>query len=567
MTTMRFKIFRSLLFATATLASASLVSCGGGGQESPTIGLRLGSTSGDLLNTTPPSVSDTSPPNGDSGIALNSSVSVTFSKVMTRATLNTTSFLIVPQPGGAPIAGAVSASGNTATFTPSSDLAPNTQYRATITTAAKDAAGNALATNFTWDFSSGASFDTTPPTVSATSPANAATGIATNSSVSATFSEAMTNSTLSAANFLLESTADGVPLIGTANVSGNTLTFVPSAPLIASTQYTAGISANVTDAAGNPLGSNYTWHFTTGANADTTPPTVTAISPVDGATGVAINSSLSATFSKAMTNSTLSNATFTLARTAGGSVDGTVRVSGNTVQFTPIANLYGSTGYRATITTAAKDAAGNALASNFSWNFITAAIPDSTPPTVVANSPTNGANGVALNASVSVTFSKLMANSTLNTASFTLVQNSGGVPFAGTVSVDGMTATFASLTNLAPNAQYTATVSTAAKDAAGNPLAANFSWTFTSAGATPVTVAALAWDAVTTPNLSGYRVYYGTSPGTYLQSFGQGISVGSVPSYTLNGLNSRTRYYFAVTAFDAAGNESGYSNEVLKDIP
>ena len=89
-------------------------------------------------------------------------------------------------------------------------------------------------------------------------------------------------------------------------------------------------------------------------------------------------------------------------------------------------------------------------------------------------------------------------------------------------------------------------------------------------GASPTgapSTAILAWDAVTATNLNGYRIYYGTNPGRYLQSVGQGINVGRVESYTLNGLASGTRYYFAVTAFDTSGNESAFSNEVFKDIP
>jgi hypothetical protein len=96
-----------------------------------------------------------------------------------------------------------------------------------------------------------------------------------------------------------------------------------------------------------------------------------------------------------------------------------------------------------------------------------------------------------------------------------------------------------------------------------------------SGGAEPTNVAAasnaytatasFAWDAVTAPNLGGYRIYYGTAPGTYLQPFGQGLSVENVTTYTQKGLSNGTRYYFAVTAFDTIGNESGYSNEVFKD--
>lgn len=86
---------------------------------------------------------------------------------------------------------------------------------------------------------------------------------------------------------------------------------------------------------------------------------------------------------------------------------------------------------------------------------------------------------------------------------------------------------------------------------------------------TPISNAAtLAWDSpATATNVSGYRVYYGTATGTYLQPYGQGISVGNVTTYTLMGLSSGIRYYFAVTTFDASGNESTYSNEAFKDIP
>lgn len=93
-------------------------------------------------------------------------------------------------------------------------------------------------------------------------------------------------------------------------------------------------------------------------------------------------------------------------------------------------------------------------------------------------------------------------------------------------------------------------------------VTANFSQTTTGNSA------ALAWDPPTSiTNLSGYRVYYGTAPGVYQQAYGQGLSVGNVTTYTVVGLSHNTRYYFAVTAFDTAGNESTYSNEVFKDIP
>jgi chitodextrinase len=119
-------------------------------------------------------------------------------------------------------------------------------------------------------------------------------------------------------------------------------------------------------------------------------------------------------------------------------------------------------------------------------------------------------------------------------------------------------------TGLSPGTTYAYTV--AARDAAGN-VSGTASASVTTASPPPPTGVSLAWDPVVAANLSGYRVYFGNAPGTYLQPYGQGVSVGNVTTYTVLGLSGATRYYFAVTATDTLSNESAYSNEVFKDIP
>jgi len=90
----------------------------------------------------------------------------------------------------------------------------------------------------------------------------------------------------------------------------------------------------------------------------------------------------------------------------------------------------------------------------------------------------------------------------------------------------------------------------------------------TDATSTTGGTATLAWDAVTDENLQGYRVYFGTFAGTYLQSPGQGLPVGNgTTTYKVTGLSTGATYYFAVTAYDSRGDESAYSNEVHKVIP
>jgi chitodextrinase len=117
-------------------------------------------------------------------------------------------------------------------------------------------------------------------------------------------------------------------------------------------------------------------------------------------------------------------------------------------------------------------------------------------------------------------------------------------------------------TGLSPSTSYSYVVD--AVDAAGN--ASGISNAASAMTLAPDT-ATLQWDAVLFPTLSGYRVYYGTSPGNYQQAAGSGIDAGNVTTFRVTGLSGGTRYYFAVTAYDSSNNESGYSNEVFKDIP
>lgn len=106
-----------------------------------------------------------------------------------------------------------------------------------------------------------------------------------------------------------------------------------------------------------------------GGSQDTTPPIVVSTNPSNLSSNVAVNSTISATLSEAVTASTPSTA-FTLAQ-GSTPIPGTVSFSGSTAVFTPAAKLGNTLSYTATLTTGVKDLAGNALASPFTWSFIT----------------------------------------------------------------------------------------------------------------------------------------------------------------------------------------------------
>lgn len=110
----------------------------------------------------------------------------------------------------------------------------------------------------------------------------------------------------------------------------------------------------------------------TGPGGDTVAPTVSSTNPANGATGVAV---ITASFSESMSPSTITSSTFTLTGPGATPVAGTVAYSASTgvAVFTPTSALTANTVYTAMITTGAKDASANSLASNYSWSFTTSA--------------------------------------------------------------------------------------------------------------------------------------------------------------------------------------------------
>jgi BACON domain-containing protein len=74
--------------------------------------------------------------------------------------------------------------------------------------------------------------------------------------------------------------------------------------------------------------------------------------------------------------------------------------------------------------------------------------------------------------------------------------------------------------------------------------------------------AILSWDANTEANLAGYKVYVGTTSGAY----GAPVDVGNTTTFKVINLVKGKTYYFVVTAYDTAGNESDYSAEASKAV-
>jgi hypothetical protein len=367
----KMKIPQMYLLVISILSLFLMFGCDGGG------------SSGSWDEPTTPGVTSTVPANNATGVPVGNSLTVTFTEPMDPLTITTTTFTL--QQGTATVLGDVTYFGLTAVFNPTDNLEDDTPYTAKITTGATDLAGNRLAVDKVWSFTTGSTADTSNPTVTLTVPAAGATAVAPNSKVTATFSEAMDPVTINdpALTFTLQDTGVTPGSVdGSVTYIDKHAVFTPDADLEISTEYTATITIGATDLAGNPLAADKVWTFTTGTIDDTTAPTVTLTNPVDTATDVILSKKIQATFDESMNQLTITTTTFTLEDDLAAPVSGTVTYAGLVATFTPDVDLTEDTTYTATITPGAEDLADNPLAIAYEWDFTTIAVIPSGPSPV-----------------------------------------------------------------------------------------------------------------------------------------------------------------------------------------
>ena len=210
-----------------------------------------------------------------------------------------------------------------------------------------------------------------------------------------------------------------------------------------------------------------------------TAPTVISTRPVNGATGVAVDTLVSATFSTAMDAATIDATTFTVNQ-GTTQISGTVALDAltNTATFTPAASLEPNLLYTATVSTRATDTAGVALVARYTWSFNSGGGATDEPPTVIATNPADDASDVSFDIHLSATFSEAMDPTTINVDTFLLMQ--GTTPISGSVTFDPASneATFVPDADLDPDLVYTATIGSDAQDSGGTGLEDDYRWTF-----------------------------------------------------------------------------------------
>jgi methionine-rich copper-binding protein CopC len=241
------------------LLVAVLAACGGNTVKPQDDGKGPGNT-----DTTAPTLTSSIPSNAASGIAVNAEIKLTFSEKMDAASVTVTS-----DPNSDLGEASWNAEANTVTFDPPANLETSSAY--TLSISGKDFAGNALAATSVQFTTAGDSnppppVDTTAPRMVSSSPTNDASGIAINSNIAITFSEAMDPSSLAI------SITPNVNLGSASLRSGNaTVEFNPPTDFSGDTTYTVNVSGK--DVAGNALTGSSSFKFKT---AITTVPDTTA---------------------------------------------------------------------------------------------------------------------------------------------------------------------------------------------------------------------------------------------------------------------------------------------------
>ncbi|MGE3347782.1 MAG: ice-binding family protein [Ramlibacter sp.] len=400
------------LWGTLLLATV-LAACGGsGGGRDPVLGFDT------TIPLAPPTVTAVAPVNMATGVALNTNlITAEFSEPMSPIAGTSSFTLGCAAPCVGP-SGTVSLSSDkrlaTLALVPGIPLAAGTTYTAVVAGARSLATGLPMASPYAWQFTTGAVADTTRPRVELTAPATTTpgptTGVPVNTAISAVFTEPMAPATISASSFRLACAAPCVAPAGTVTyvVGNRTAIYVPATALVAGQTYTATISTQATDLAGNALAGNqatlpaagdHVWTFVTVAGVPPSSVSVQSTSPVAGASNVCLDATVNATFNVPsglrMDPAALSSTIFSVTGPAPGQVPvvassvvfdaGTGRIA----TFTPQVPLTAGVTYRATLksgATGVRDLAvpANTMISDFTWTFTAASCAVPPVPAAVA---------------------------------------------------------------------------------------------------------------------------------------------------------------------------------------
>jgi hypothetical protein len=410
----------------------------------------------------PPTILETEPADSRTDVSLNTKVRILFDVPMDATTINGTSFYL--KKGNTLVNGVLNViDKNEVFYTPSVDLTAQTIYTFYVRNSVKNSLGINLKNDSSWSFVTGGAV---APIVISTNPLNNAVNVPLNQTITAVFSAQMDPLSLNNSSVILKHGTNAIS--GTVTTLGNVCTFKPNVKLTEGLLYSVTITNGAKDLSGKSLANNFNWKFTC-----VSIPKITKVDPSNLAQSVELNKIINATFNMPMKSSTLNNSTVLLKDGAAILTCG-IGYSGNSLSIAPLVELSPSKEYTVIVTTGAESLAGIPMEDDYIWTFKTGIIK---APYVLSTVPTNNKLNVSLDELITVTFNEPMKNSTILNSSFILKLGSEVV--SGSVYSINNTSYFQPTINLISGKTYIATVTTVIRNAAGIPMANNYSWTFT----------------------------------------------------------------------------------------
>ncbi len=408
------------------------------------------------------------PNKGATDVAKNAEISLALNELLDDSGKET--YLTVSYGGGA-VSGSTEIAGRIIRFKPDNNFPENTLVNVVVNTTVQDLAGNTLAEPYSWTFTSG---DTLAPAVQSVIPGENQTIVPINSNVIVSFlaDELLAEASITDATFFLTNNETSTKVPATISVTRGRIELDPLSDLAEKTQYEVTVGAEITDAAGQKISSPRVWVFTT---EDKTAPIVETRSPGIDEKNVAVDTSLSVSFSEEIISGSVTRASFYLVDTLSGekisTTVPTVTQEGSLVKATlkPESPLVEQNSYTVYLTDEIHDLFGNGLEAT-DWVFT---VGDFTAPKVTLEEPANNTTNVEVNPLIVVGFDEPMDQASVEEA-FSI-----SPVLEGDFSWIGNSVTFTPLTNLVEQQKYEVVVSRFAKDESGNALNSQFVWDFT----------------------------------------------------------------------------------------
>ena len=424
----------------------------------------------------------------------------------------------------------------------------NDHYTVTLPNSITDDAGYHYAGG-SFDFTVDDGSDTTPPTISLRDPLNEEENVSLSKTITVLFSEAIAAGSVTSSTFVVTQGSDVISgTLDTSSSASGIITFTPSASYTEGLVYTVTLTTGITDLAGNPLESEDVFSFTTQVGTDEDPPALIGTSPADGTTIAPSDILYTAPpmpyagyyilvqFDDDINNTTLSG--ITLVGDSAGAITINTGVSGTTVgiyMMIPLANDH----YTVTLPSSITDDAGNPYAGSTFAFTVDGGSSDTTHPTIGFTVPEANASGVSVTKTIMIAFSEAINASSVTSSTFVLRQ--GTTVIDGTIDTSAAALGAISLdptVNLALNTTYTVTCTTGITDLAGNPLEAEYVFSFTTEVTEDVTAPTLTSTNPANGDTIAPADIYQTSPipGSWIMvTFDDDIDINTLSGITVEG--------------------------------